>query len=308
MTPIFKKKRILIAVTLGISCCGIANAQDASVKDPDVSSTVNQLNRRLYSVKNNGSFTKEYKTILEAAEAAEGSSYNRTLKDGNEIIVMNSRCGTGNLIEPVTFSIYQMDGYTSASEKDLSPSIQSYLENIKNKGSEEVKKLDSEMIDKVMKTLSVSRFPQKNACDPVPVVLSFTNGQLRRLEADDAQNELIGPKYNNGTLYDALSSNEGFMASEISKTRAFWEKYGNNNFSNVQDAAYTAGILAGTKAVIFNGSNFAIYRIDAFKFPNNTDGSKNFDVLKTAPLPKGWKIMVIASGRKFIKIYDPNTK
>lgn len=139
-------------------------------------------------------------------------------------------------------------------------------------------------------------------------VLSFTNGELRRLEVDDAQNALIGPKFNNGTLYEALSYNQGLMASEISKTRAFWEKYGYNNFSNVQDAAYTAGILAGTKAVIFNGSNFGIYRMDAFKFPNNTDGSKNFDVLKTTPMPKGWKIMVIAYGKKFIKIYDPNTK
>lgn len=86
---------------------------------------------------------------------------------------MNSRCGTGQFIDPVTFSIYKIDGQKLEGKKDLSPTIESYLENIKNKGSEEVKKLDREMIDKVMKTLSASRFPQKNACDPVPSFIFY---------------------------------------------------------------------------------------------------------------------------------------
>lgn len=56
MTPIFKKKRILlIAVTLGISFCGIANAQNVPVKDPQLNSSVDDLNFKLSMVTEQGS-------------------------------------------------------------------------------------------------------------------------------------------------------------------------------------------------------------------------------------------------------------
>lgn len=327
MTQTFKNVRIMFfAVILGASCCGIANAQKVAVKDTVVSSavfatfyadseasdtvvsaSVNNLDNVLNLVTEEGHFKSKFASLSEALEASQGNNYNRTLKFGNEIIVMNARCGTSEFIEPVTFSIYRLDGRSLKTE-DLSPIIQSYLDNIANKEPEYVNKAQRELIDKVMKTLSVSRFPQKNACDPVPVALSFIDGSALRLEVDDAQNPLIGAKFNNGTLYDAISGNEGFMASEDAKKRAFWEKYSYNSFSNVQDAAEISRAFPGTKAIIFNGSNFAFYRIDAFKFPDNSDGSKNFDVLKTTPMPKGWVIVVVVSGSNFIKIYDKNAK
>lgn len=327
MTQILKNVRFMFfAVILGASCCGIANAQEVMVKDTVISSAlfatffadtkasdtvesslVNKLSRRIYMVSEEGNFKNEFASLSEALDASRGNSYNQTLKKGNEIIVMNSRCGTSEFIAPVTFSIYQLDGAIS-DVKDLSPIVQYYLDNIKDKDQKTLNKMERELIDKVMETLSVSRFPQKNACDPVPVALSLTNFQTLRLEADDAQNPLIGAKFNNGTLYVAISGNEGFMASEDAKKRAFWDKYSYNSYSNVQDAAEISRAFPGTKAIIFNGSNFAFYRIETFKFPDNTDGTKNFDILKTTPMPKGWVIVMVVSGSKFIKIYDKNAK
>lgn len=328
MTQTFKNLRIsLFAVTLGISCCGIANAQDVPAKDPKVSSALfttfygdseasdtlvrpsfDDLNFRLSLVTEEGSFKKEFKSFREAFDASKGNSYNRTLKEGNEIIVMNARCGAGEFIDPVTFSICKLDVNSLERNKDLSPIIQSYLDNIIDKDQKTLRTMEREMIDKVMEILSVSRFPQKNACDPVPVALSLTNGQKIMLEVDDAQNYLIGTKFNNGTLYNAISGNEGFMASEDAKKRAFWDKYSYNSFSNVQDAAEISRAFPDAKAIIFNGSNFAFYHIETFKFPENTDYSKNFDILKTTPMPKGWVIVMVVYGGKFIKIYDKDAK
>lgn len=305
MTQISQNLRFLFfSIILGASFCGIANAQDVTVKDSEVSTSVNDLNRRMFMLTEEGSFKYEFASLSDVLDASMGNSYNQTLKKGNEIIVMNARCGDGAFIDTITFSIYQMDG-KRADAKDLSPIIKSYLDNITNQGQSAT--ADRELIDKVMKSLSAYRFPQKNACDPVPVALSFISGPALRLEVDDAQNPLIGTKFNDGTLYEALRQNARFMASTDAKSRAFWEKYGHNNFSNIQDAADIAGVFAGTKAIIFNGSTFSIYRIDAFKFPDNTDGSRNFDVLKTTPMPEGWIITTIVSGKKFIQIYDPNS-
>lgn len=332
MKPIFKNARILVfATTLGTSCFGIVNAQTAPAKDPKVNSStkesnsnigtilmkadepqknpqekplVDQLNRRMSMVTEEGKFKTEYNSITEAIDAANGNWGNKTLKDGNEIIVMNSRCGVGNEIVPVTFSIYQLDGHTRENAKDLSPIIDAYLEGTKLDKAYE-KKNYQQMVDKVVKILAVSRFPQKAACDPVPVALSFNDLSAARLELDDLQNPLIGPKYNNGWLYEGLRSNSRLMATPEAKTKAFWEKYGYNNFSTLNDAASTASVLGGTKAVIFNGKTFSIYRLKPQNFTNNADGNMNFDALKTTPMPNGWKIIMVVSGSKFIKIYDP---
>ena len=326
----FKNLRTLFLVAiLGTSCFGIVNAQQV-VKNPKVNSSatasnsnigtilmtddepqkkpeekplVDQLNRRMFMVTEEGQIKKEFASFNEAIQASFGTSYNQMLKKGNEIIVMNSRCGIGNDIVPVTFSIYQLDGNKLENAKDLSPIIDAYLVN----GADREKNYQ-QMVDKVMKILAVSRFPQKAACDPVPVALSFKDQSAARLEAADTQNPLIGAKYNNGTLYDALHSNSRLMANPETKTKAFWDKFSYNNFSNINDAASTAATIGGTKAIIYNGSTFSIYRLKPQNFPNKANGDPNFDVLKTTPMPKGWIVVMVVSGSKFIQIYDANTK
>ncbi|MEO6908788.1 MAG: hypothetical protein ABI210_12955, partial [Abditibacteriaceae bacterium] len=102
--------------------------------------------------------------------------------------------------------------------------------------------------------------------------------------------------------------NEGLMASAMAMKREFWERYGYNHFSTAQDALNTAGLLAGTKIIIFNGTDFALYRLGPdFKQDYKADDSQ-YDVFKTATLRKDWKIVAIVPGRKFIAIYDPNAK
>ncbi len=308
MTKISKNVRVLLcAFALSISAYGMAKAQDSAPGAATVASSappVDELSFRLSLVTEEGSFKKEFNSFREAYEASQGNSYNQTLKKGNEIIVMNARCGNGDFIDKVTFSLYRIDGKT---DKSLSPIVQSYLDYIPTEGQKKWDLKQREMIDEVMKNLANSRFPHKADCDPVPVALSLPSGVVR-LEVDDAQSPLVGTKFNDGLLYDALSKNDGLMASAMAQKREFWERYGYNRFSTAQDALNTAALLAGTKIIIFNGTNFSLYRLGAgFKQDYKADETQ-YDVFKTTPVRKDWKIVAIVYGKKFIRIYEPEAR
>ena len=303
MTKNFKNVRILWCA-LALSASAIVKAEDST--PPAAAPPVPGVNFRLSLVTPEGAFKNKFKSFNEAYEASMGNSYNQTLKKGSEIIVMDARCGDGDFVDKVTFSLYKINSRTN---NDLEPIVKTYLDyrqaNLKTLDTPDAKQHQRAFIDEVMKILAVSRWPRKADCDEVPVALSLPFGVLW-LEADDAQSPLIGTKFNDGSLHNALSQNEGLMASTMAMKTEFWEKYGYNRFSTAQDALNTASLMAGTKVIIFNGSDFALYRLGNFDLDYKADDTQ-FDVFKTTPIRKDWKIVAIVRGKQFVKIYDPNS-
>ena len=308
MTQFFKSVRVLLcALALSASVHAAAQAQAAATPTPTATPPSSfGGGRQLSLITKRGSFQSEFKSFDEALTAARGNSYNQTLKTGSEIIVMNARCADDIFGDKVTFSIYVL---SYALGNDLSSLVRSYLDyrvaNPKMSDSE-VKQRQRALIDKIMKLLAIAS-PRKADCDAVAVALAFPSTEVLRLEVDDAQSPLIGAKINDGFLYDGLLQNQALMRTEQAKLRGFWGKFGYNRFSTLQDALNVAGIFAGTKVIIHNGTNFSIYPLGDFQ-TNSLKSDAQFDVFKTTPIRKGWKIMAIVVGKKLIKVNDPNVK
>ncbi|HEY0076252.1 MAG TPA: hypothetical protein VGB77_19290 [Abditibacteriaceae bacterium] len=306
MTNIFRNARVLLcAFVVNASTYGVAQVQEAVTPAPPSPSAPPRSfggGRLLSLVTNEGNFKSEFKSFSESYQASQGNSYNQTLKKGSEIIVMNARCADGIFGDKVTFSIYALSN-------DVAPLVKSFLD-IPTLGQKMGDPERRALIGEVIRIVAISS-PRKADCDPVPVALSMSTSEVLRLEVDDAQNPLVGPKFNDGFLYDNLMQSSRFnmvVKNMIpGEQRAFWERFGYNRFSTAQDALNSAVLLAGTKALIYNGTNFSIYRLGNFKSDYQA-GDDQFDVFKTTPMPEGWKIVAIVSGAKFIKIYDPNVR
>lgn len=315
MTQIFKNVRVLwCALALSASVHAAAQAQSAVAATPTPTATPAPSatpsssfggGRKLTLVTETGSFKSEYKSFSEALQAAQGNSYNQTLRKGSEIIVMNARCADDIFGDKVTFSMYSLTNETATL-------VKSFLDYVPIDGQKMWDLKRRELIAEIMRLVAIAS-PRKADCDAVAVALSLSNSEVLRFEIDDAQSPLIGAKINDGFLYDNLlrSFNFGAMAINVTpaKRRAFWEKYGYNSFATAQNAVDASSLLAGTKVIIHNGTNFSIYRLGSFKFDDNPSNSKTqFDVFKTTPIRKGLKIVAMVYGREIIKIYDPNVK
>ncbi len=262
------------------------------------------VRRPIFLVTLEGSFKSVFNSLGEARAAAQGNSYNKTLKEGDEIIVMNARTEDPAFLSPLTYSLFRIQ------ETDIASPVKSYLDyrrdNPNMMDTPEGKQRERAMVDEVMKTLAASRFPRKAQSDPVPVELVLQDTSIR-LETDDAQNPMIGSKIGDGYVYEAVMRNERLKASMAFQTLAVREKYGYNRYSTVQDAGDVATIVPGTKVIVFNGTNFSLYRLGDFKSDYKA-GDEKFDVFKTTPMRKGWILVAIVAGSKFIKIYEPKAK
>ena len=281
---------------------------------PTLSADTNYGIRRLSLVTEQGSFKNVFSSLTEAWTGAMGNSYNQTLKKGSEIVVMNSRCSEGGVADKITFSLYSLP-------TEIAPLVKAYVNYVPEapKASDDLVKRARELelarrarervlIDQVMKTLSATGFPRKAECDAFPVALALSSNTVVRLEVDDTQCPLIGPKINDGFLSsDLIQSFKSSGKSLLGVNKDFWEKYGYNRFSVAQRALDISVRIPGTKVIVYNGSNYAIYRINYF--PDYEASDAAYDVFKTAPIRKGWKIIAVLKGSdKLIVINDPNVK
>ncbi len=324
MTQIFKNVQVLwCALALSASVHGAAQAQSAVAATPTPTATPAPSatpsssfggGRKLTLVTETGSFKSEYKSFSEALQAAQGNSYNQTLKKGSEIIVMNARCADGIFGDKVTFSMYSLSN-------ELKPLVKSFLDYVPSvpKPSEDLAqraralRLERSarvraLTDEIMRLVSIAS-PRKADCDAVPVALALSTTEALKLEVDDAQSPLVGPKMNDGFLYDNLIKKIGAQGQK----REFWEKYGYNRFATAQDALNVAAVFAGTKVLIYNGTNFSLYRINDLNYDFNASDAKLVEAklveaFKTTPIRKGWKIVALVRGSEFIQIYNPNVK
>ncbi len=216
---------------------------------------------------------------------------------------MNAREANPSFTNPITYSLFSM------TKTDVEPLVKSYLDyraaNREADGTSEIRQHERAMVDGVMKALTVS-FPRTAPSDAVPVELALPNISVR-LETDDTQNPLIGAKIGDGYMYESVMNNERLKGSTALKTLAGREKYGYNRYSTLQDAGDVATIVPGTKIIVFNGNSFSLYRLGDFK-SDYKGGDEQFDVFKTTPMRKGWIVVAIVAGSKFIPIYQPKAK
>ena len=310
MTQIFKNVRVLLcALALSASIHTVAQAEVAAaatpipIATPYVNPTFGGGGR--LSLAADGTIKSEFKSFREALTASKGNNYNQTLKKGSEIIVMNARCADDIFGDKVTFSLYSLS-------EDAKSLVKSFLDYVPTDGTKMWDRKRRELINEVMRLVAVAS-PRKADCDAFPVALTLRNSEVLRLEVDDAQSPMVGTKMNDGYLYDNLLRSYSFGAVAVNvtpaKRRAFWERYAYNSFATAQNAVDASSLLAGTKVIIHNGTSFSIYRLGSFKFDDNPSNSKTqFDVFKTTPIRKGWKIVAMVAGKELIKIYDPNVK
>ena len=277
--------------------------------------------RRLSLVTEQGSFKNTFNSFRDAYDASRGNSYNYTLRKGSEIIVLNARCdGDPGLAQ---FSVYSLSN-------DIRLLVESYINyyvaNPTRQSTAADKKRERALIDAIMKSLTTV-FPRKDDCDAIPVALSLPETITRvrvddpkmievvpltmpnnwlRLEVDDAQSPLLGSKINDAFIYDDFMSKARGTTGRRTFSREFWNRYAYNRYASAQDAGDAAREVFGTKAIIFNGTNFSIYRLN-FDADYKLDDTQ-YDVYKTTPIRKGWKIVGLVLVKKYIQIYEPKAK
>ena len=316
MTQFFKSVRVLLcALALSASVHAAAQAQAAAATPTPT--PYRGAGRLLSLVTEKGTFKSEFKSFSEALKASQGNSYNQTLKQGSEIIVMNARCADGIFGDKVTFSIYELSNYTLSN--NIAPLVKAFLDYRKaNPTMTDSKQRDRALINEIIRLVSIAS-PRKADCDAVAVALSLStfapnplyilfSTEVMRLEVDDAQSPLVGPKINDGFLYDELLRNMALMRTKQAQERGFWEKFGYNRSATLQDAMSVSSALAWTKVIIHNGTNFSLYRVNDLNYDYGASEAKLVEAFKTSPIRKGWKIVALVRGSKFIQIYNPNVK
>jgi hypothetical protein len=291
---------------LALVCCGaifFANTDAVAQTEPEISKgyPVSETPKAASFVDERGFFLQRFKTFADVIDKSHGNSTNQLLLKEIELIYLNSRCEVG-----VT-RVYSM---MLPSWAQIDETIARYKEFLKaNPGIKisdpERKKQERLLVDEVLSIVTKKWFPRKAKCDALPIALSKGNAfpDLIFLEIDNAQNPLVGTKYNDGLIFSGANDGDPYsvaLKAELNDPN-FADKYSSNGFDtlpNALNAARFAG--SGNKLIIYDGAKIALYRMGSFKVDSTKSGAEfdaQFDVFKSAKLPKGWSILAAALGR-----------
>ena len=265
-------------------------------------------------VEENGKFIREFRTLDDVLEKSRGNVTNRIARGGVELIYLNSRC------DPAAGISYSMtrpervfiDAAMKASTDYLK--VNDFIApNPDSKASDpERKKRERIMVDEILKILSEKIFLRKAECDSIPIMLSVGQYGTLLLELDDAQNPLVGPKVNDGSMYAEVTGQDPFVLAFAARAKDpnFATRYGYNRYGSASDAVNAARLYgSGDKLVIFDGAKAMVYRLGDFKVDYSKSGAAfeaQFGVFKTAKLRKGLTILAVVIGRdKAFKINVP---
>lgn len=180
--------------------------------------------RKLSLVAEKGDLKNEFTPVSGAVEEAGGMSYDRTLNNGGEIILLNSRCGDGPCGDKVTFSLYALP-------KDLEPIVEDAADYVSaHPSAPDLKPRERAVIDQAMKIITATAFPHNANCDAIPMALSLPNQITLRLEADDAISRSIGTRMNEGFIYTTRAGNTGLGRSQVAVKPDVGDKTGHNDY------------------------------------------------------------------------------
>ena len=293
--------RVLEAIVLSLALCGGASAQTTASSENPVALAPDDI-RPFSLVTDEGLFKNKFDTFKEVDEASRGNAKNRIIKDGIELIYLNSRC---NPADGVSYS------FTGTFRAGIDVIVKRYFDkwaaDPDARGNEE-----QALVDEVQRALKAKYFPRKAECDAIPMMLSIGNYDGILLESDDAQNPLVGTKLNDGMMYAGVTEDNPFA----DRVRAgeqdpnFLNKYGYNRFFDAQTAVNGA-LLQKTKnkLLIYDGTKISLYKFGNFSPDYNKKGAEfdaQFDIFKKAKVRKGWTIIAVVLGQdRAIKINDP---
>jgi hypothetical protein len=294
---------VMVVCTLCLMTAAPAAAQIAATPPAPVAA---DLPRKLNSVTDEGKFVSDFATLGEVLTASKGNAKNRLVKSRVELVWMNARC---DIAAPITYSMTWPD--RAGIDKPVETYL-AYRAAHTDEEDEDDSLIQSKrvLIDAIRPILAETWFKQKDACDPVPMLLSTDQGVVW-LEYEDAQNPLIGVKLNDGRMVSDILEDNPFadrvQAGE--KDPGFLAKYGTNRFNDAQQAVNAALLQkAKYKLVIYDEQKIAIYEFGNFQPYLDLKGAAfeaQFDVFKKAKLRKGWTIIAVVLGQdRVIKISD----
>lgn len=262
----------------------------------------------LVFVGSEGQFIRKFVDLNTALERSRGDGVNRTMRNGVELVYLNSRC------DPANRGAYSMTSLVRAGIDQPYQAYQDWRTANPGRGlsDPERKARERAMVDEINSKLAATFFPRYRDCDPVPIMLSIGLYDMLHLEQDDAGNPLVGTKINDGLLYSVLSENNPLAEAfkQQNKNVDFAQKFAMNRFSSAQDAVNAAFMFRGNDSlVIFDGKSASLYRLGRFEVNRSLSGAAfdaQFDALKAAKLRDGLTILAVVLGEgKAVRINTP---
>lgn len=228
-----------------------------------------------------GNFQTKWDTLEGARTASLGNAYNQSLKRGNEIVVLNSRCEG-----EVSYSLFSV---SSAMLEDIQKLDAALLQ-----GSAYYA-VQQKLVENFLKDVQKTQIEKATECAPVAVEISFANGRLARLEHNDVAVPLVGGRYGDAYVFEATRLGKARAATVPGATELTGGLV--NGFTDAKAALFAASQLAGTKIAVINDDKIYLYRVTD-QLLDYTSEEARLEALKAATPAPGFDIlaMIIGSG------------
>ncbi len=264
------------AVVIAALLCG-ATMQ----AQPPVPAAAQSWGRIISLVTEEGNFQTKWDTLEAARAASLGNSYNQTLKRGNEVVVLNSRC----------------DGEVSYSLFLGSPAMFEAMQKLNSAALSGSAYNDAQqkLVDTMLVELQKNRIEMPSDCAAVAVEISFAAGTSARLEQNDVAIPLVGGRYNDAYVFEATRLGKIRSANIPGSTELSGGLI--NGFIDAKAALFAASQLAGTKIAVIKGDKIYLYRA-AYALSDYPSDDAKLAALKAAKPASGFEIlaMIIGSG------------
>lgn len=237
------------------------------------------LGRMISLVTEQGNFESKWDTVEAARSSSAGNSYNRTLKLGNEIIILNSRC----------------DGEVSYSLFSVSTTMLGDIKKLKaaNLHGPAYATEQQKLVNSLLADFDKNRPAKPTPCDPVAVELSFADGTVARLEHDDVGSPLVGTRLNDAYVFEATRLGKSRVATMPGSTALTGGLI--NGFTDAKAAMFAASKMAGTEIAVIKGDKIYLYRATGKLIGYSADDAK-LAALKAVKPAKGLEILAMITG------------
>ncbi len=226
-----------------------------------------------------GNFQTKWDTLEGARTATLGNAYNQSLKRGNEIVVLNSRCDG-----EVSYSLFSL---SSTMLEDIQKLDAALLQGSAYNAAQQ------KLVQNYLKEVQKTQLEKASDCAPVAVEISFANGRLARLEHDDVAIPLVGSRYNDAYVFEATRLGKARAASVPGATELTGGLV--NGFTDAKAALFAASQLAGTKIAVIKGDKIHLYRAASLLLDYASDDAR-LEALKAAKPAPGFDILAIIIG------------
>jgi hypothetical protein len=302
-----KKPGVMLLAATGIAMIAPNNAGHAQNEKPVIWTSEFRL---MNLVSDSGQIQTEFPTQRSAEVATQGNSYNQSLKNGWEIVVMQPKpCPAMASLTP-QFATYALYGGTSSKtgqsiEKLLFEAERKVIElRSANKDTAQIDAVFDET-RQMLKTIpaltaNVSKV-DKDGRPIVPFFLTmppFFGNSFLKLEVEDSGAPQIGPRINDAHIYQATNPCGG-AASPDALRKTFGDMGVPNGFTDLKAALTAAALLDQPylKLIVEQGGKLWIYRVGKSINTNISDPNEYLAQFNDLKLNPGYRLRIVAIGR-----------